>query len=136
MIDWPCERRWLAVDVRGCAYSTHGLSSQPVVLSSTGTRVLNNPCVSEAGTRHRNPNVLAGLACGTTLSKIPAVVDALTGRFKPYHAFMATLRLNQIGAHIRTIEALTGRIEDAMELFRDSSEALIPAPKSPNASLK
>jgi len=76
----------------------------------------------------RNPEVLAGMARGTMRSKIPALVDALTGRFKPHHAFMARLHLDQIDAHNRTIEALTARIEEAMEPFRDAREALATIP--------
>jgi transposase len=76
----------------------------------------------------RNPNVLAGMARGTMRTKIPALVDALTGRFKPHHAFMARLHLDQIDAHNRTIEALTARIEEAMEPFRDAREALATIP--------
>lgn len=76
----------------------------------------------------RNPDVLAGMARGTMRSKIPALVDALTGRFKPHHAFMARLHLDQIDAHTRTIEALTARIEEAMEPFRDAREALATIP--------
>jgi transposase len=76
----------------------------------------------------RNPNVLAGMARGTMRSKIPALVDALTGRFKPHHAFMARLHLDQIDAHNRTIEALTTRIEEAMEPFRDARDALATIP--------
>lgn len=76
----------------------------------------------------RNPNVLAGMARGAMRSKIPALVDALTGRFKPHHAFMAQLHLDQIDAHTRTIEALTARIEEAMESFRGAREALATIP--------
>lgn len=72
----------------------------------------------------RNPNVLAGMARGTMRSKVPALVDALTGRFRPHHAFMARLHLDQIDAHNRVIDTLTIRIEEAMEPFRDAREAL------------
>ncbi|UZX02884.1 IS110 family transposase [Arthrobacter sp. CDRTa11] len=61
-------------------------------------------------------------------SKIPALVDALTGRFRPHHAFMARLHLDQIDAHTRIIEALTARIEEAMEPFREAREALATIP--------
>ncbi|WP_255771840.1 IS110 family transposase [Pseudarthrobacter sulfonivorans] len=76
----------------------------------------------------RDPEVLAGLARGTLRSRIPALIDALTGRFKPHHAFMARLHLDQIDAHARTMEALTARIEEAMEPFRDAREALATIP--------
>ncbi|AMB39402.1 MULTISPECIES: IS110 family transposase [Paenarthrobacter] len=76
----------------------------------------------------RNPEVLAGMARGTMRSKIPALVDALTGRFRPHHAFMARLHLDQIDAHNRAIDTLTGRIEEAMEPFREAREALATIP--------
>jgi transposase len=76
----------------------------------------------------RNPDVLAGLARGVLRSKIPALVDALTGRFKPHHAFLTRLHLDQIDAHTKVIEALTARIEEAMEPFRDAREALVTIP--------
>jgi transposase len=46
--------------------------------------------------RRTQPEVLAGLAKGTLRSKIPELVDALTGRCKGHHAFMARLHLDQI----------------------------------------
>ncbi|HEY8753331.1 MAG TPA: IS110 family transposase [Arthrobacter sp.] len=76
----------------------------------------------------RDPEVLAGLAKGRLRSKIPALVDALTGRFKPHHAFMTRLHLDQIDAQTSIIDALTARIEEAMEPFRDAREALATIP--------
>lgn len=76
----------------------------------------------------RDPEVLAGLAKGTLRSKIPALVDALTGRFKAHHAFMARLHLDQIDAQSRIIDALTGRIEEAMTPFRAAREFLATIP--------
>ena len=76
----------------------------------------------------RNPEVLAGLAKGTLRSKIPELVDALTGRFKAHHALMARLHLDQIDAQTRIIDALTGRIEEAMTPFRAAREFLATIP--------
>jgi len=76
----------------------------------------------------RNPEVLAGLAKGTLRSKIPDLVDALTGRFKDHHAFMARLHLDQIDAQSRIIDALTDRIEEAMAPFRAAREFLATIP--------
>ena len=76
----------------------------------------------------RNPEVLAGLAKGTLRSRIPELVEALTGRFKAHHAFMARLHLDQIDAQSRIIDALTGRIEEAMEPFRAAREFLATIP--------
>lgn len=76
----------------------------------------------------RNPEVLAGLAKGTLRSKIPELIDALTGRFKEHHAFMARLHLDQIDAQTRIIDALTERIEEAMTPFRAAREFLATIP--------
>jgi transposase len=76
----------------------------------------------------RDPEVLAGLARGTLRSKTPALVDALTGRFKEHHAFMARLHLDQIDAQSRIIDALTRRIEEAMTPFRAAREFLATIP--------
>ena len=76
----------------------------------------------------RDPEVLAGLARGTLRSKIPELVDALTGRFKGHHAFMARLHLDQIDAQSRIIEALTARIEEAMAPFRTARDFLATIP--------
>jgi transposase len=76
----------------------------------------------------RHPEVLAGLAKGTLRSRIPALVDALTGRFKEHHAFMARLHLDQIDAQTRVIDALTDRIEEALEPFRAARDFLATIP--------
>lgn len=76
----------------------------------------------------RDPQVLAALAKGTLRSKIPALVDALTGRFKEHHAFMARLHLDQIDTHTRIIDSLTERIEEAMAPFRTAREFLATIP--------
>ncbi|NJC21811.1 transposase [Arthrobacter pigmenti] len=76
----------------------------------------------------RDPQILAGLARGTLKSKIPELVDALTGRFKEHHAFMARLHLDQIDAQSRSIDALTERIEEAMSPFRAAREFLATIP--------
>ena len=76
----------------------------------------------------RDPQVLAGLAKGTLRFKIPALVDALTCRFKAHHAFMARLHLDQIDAQSRIIDAFTGRIEEAMAPFRAAREFLAAIP--------
>jgi transposase len=76
----------------------------------------------------RNPEVLAGLAKGTLKSRIPELIDALTGRFKEHHAFMARLHLDQIDAHSRIIDQLTTRLEKAMEPFRAAREFLATIP--------
>lgn len=57
----------------------------------------------------RDPEVLASLAKGSLRRKIPELVEALTGRFKDHHAFMA-------------------RIEELMEPFRPVRKFLATIP--------
>jgi transposase len=61
-------------------------------------------------------------------SKIPELVDALTGRFKRHHAFMARLHLDQIDSQTRIIDALTDRIGEAMTPFCAAREFLATIP--------
>ena len=61
-----------------------------------------------------DPVVIADLAKRTLRRKIPALVEALTGRFSAHHAFMARLLLDRIDAHTADIGRLDERIEEVM----------------------
>ncbi|MGV0790553.1 IS110 family transposase [Mycolicibacterium sp. XJ1819] len=76
----------------------------------------------------RDPAVLAELAQRRMRSKIPALTQALTGRFNDHHAFMARLFLDRIDAHTTDISRLDERIEEAMEPFRPARELLMSIP--------
>lgn len=76
----------------------------------------------------RDPLVLAQYAQRRMRSKIPELVEALTGRFSDHHAFLAQLFLVEIDTHTRTIEALTERIEGAIRPFQAAREALVTIP--------
>ena len=103
-----------------------GIKLSSVVSDLTG---VSSRSMLEALIRgERNPEVLAGLAKGTLKSKIPELIDALTGRFKEHHAFMARLHLDQIDAHSCIIDQLTGRIEEAIDPFRAAREFLATVP--------
>ena len=103
-----------------------GIKLSSVVTDLTG--VSSRAMLEALINGERDPAVLAGLAKGTLRSKIPELVDALTGRFKVHHAFMARLHLDQIDAQSRIIDALTGRIEEAMVPFRAAREFLATIP--------
>ncbi len=109
-----------------------GIKLSSVVTDLTG--VSSRAMLEALIERERNPEVHAGLARGTLRSKIPELVEALTGRFKAHHAFMARLHLDQIDAQSRIIEALTGRIEEAMTPFRAAREFLAAIPGDPRTS--
>ncbi len=76
----------------------------------------------------RDPGVLADLAQRRLRSKIPALTEALTGRFTEHHAFLARLHLNLIDQHSRAVEDLTARIETAMAPFRGARELICSIP--------
>jgi transposase len=66
----------------------------------------------------REPGALADLAKRRLRSKIPALTEALTGRFTEHHAFLARVHLDLIDHHTQAVEELTARIEVMMEPFR------------------
>lgn len=76
----------------------------------------------------RDPAALADLAQRRMRSKIPALTEALTGRFTEHHAFMARLFLDRIDAHSADIARLDERIEAAIEPFRPARDLLISIP--------
>jgi hypothetical protein len=65
----------------------------------------------------RDPGVLADLAKRRMRSKIPALTEALHGRFNAHHAFMARLFLDRIDAHSADTARLDARIAEAVEPF-------------------
>jgi transposase len=75
-----------------------------------------------------DPAVLADLAKRTLRRKIPALTEALVGRFSEHHAFMARLFLDRIDAHSADIGRLDARIEEAMAPFRLARELLMSIP--------
>ncbi|MGH3599929.1 MAG: IS110 family transposase [Pseudonocardiaceae bacterium] len=55
----------------------------------------------------RDPAVLAGLARGTLRKKTGRLTEALTGKFRPHHAFLLAQmlgRIDDIGAHIDQVQ--------------------------------
>ena len=75
-----------------------------------------------------DPAVIADLAKRTLRRKIPALTEALTGRFSAHHAFMVRLFLDRIDAHTADIGRLDERIEEAMAPFRLARELLMSIP--------
>jgi transposase len=65
----------------------------------------------------RDPAVLADLAKRRLRSKIPALTEALTGRFSDHHAFLARIHLDLIDRHTQAVGDLTARIEQVIEPF-------------------
>ncbi|MFE7156852.1 IS110 family transposase [Streptomyces sp. NPDC057636] len=76
----------------------------------------------------RDPQVLAELAKRRMRSKIPELTEALTGRFREHHGFLARLHLHQYDQLTEAIGQLNERIEAAMSPFRPVLELLDTIP--------
>ena len=75
-----------------------------------------------------DPQAMAELAKARMRTKLPALAEALTGRFSEHHAFLARLHLAQIDQLTATIAELTDRIEVVIEPFRDALTLLVTIP--------
>ncbi len=76
----------------------------------------------------RDPAALADLAKRRLRSKIPALTEALTGRFTEHHAFLARVHLDLIDEHTAAIDRLTERIDSLMEPFRGFHDLIATIP--------
>src|SRR5680860_1550854 len=72
----------------------------------------------------RDPAQLAELAKRRLRSKIPALTEALTGRFRAHHAFLARIHLDLIDQHTQATETVTARIAVVIEPFRAFRELI------------
>ena len=75
-----------------------------------------------------DPAVLADLAKTRMRPKIPALIEALTGRFNDHHAFMARLFLDRVDAHTKDLQRVDARIEELMAPFQGARELLTSIP--------
>jgi transposase len=75
-----------------------------------------------------DPVALADLARRRLRSKIPALTEALTGRFSAHHGFLARVHLDLIDSHTRAIDELTTRIEVVIEPFRGVRDLIVTIP--------
>jgi len=76
----------------------------------------------------RDPVELAELAKRRLRVKIPALTEALTGRFTEHHAFLARLHLDLIDQRSRAVDELTARIEVVIEAFRGTRDLIVTIP--------
>jgi transposase len=65
-----------------------------------------------------DPQVLAGYAQGRMRPKIPALVEALTGRFGEHHAFLCRTMLDRVDGLDATIDTMTAQIEAEIAPFQ------------------
>jgi transposase len=76
----------------------------------------------------RDPAALADLARRRMRAKIPALTQALTGRFTPHHAFLARVHLDLIDQHSHAVEDVSARIEVVIEPFRGVRDLIVTIP--------
>jgi transposase len=79
------------------------------LFGASGRSMLDALCAGQ-----RNPRILAELAQGRMRSKIPKLVEALTGQFEDHHAYLIRLLLEDHDRLTAQIEDLTARIEAAI----------------------
>ena len=72
--------------------------------------------------------VMADMARGRMRSKIPALVQALTGNFGEHHSFLCRMHLTRIDELSNTIEELSARIDQEMRPFAPQIERLVTIP--------
>jgi len=75
-----------------------------------------------------DPDVLAELARGTLRKKLPALRQALTGRFRAHHAFMVSQHLGHLDYLDEAVVSLSGRIEEALRPFATAHQRLDSIP--------
>jgi transposase len=75
-----------------------------------------------------DPQVLADLARGTLRKKLPALRQALAGRFRAHHSFMVSQHLGHLDYLDEAIESLGGRIEEALRPFAVQTRRLDSIP--------
>jgi transposase len=75
-----------------------------------------------------DPDILAELARGTLRKKLPALRQALTGRFRAHHAFMVSHHLAHLDYLDEAIAAFSGRIEEALRPFAGEQQRLDSIP--------
>src|SRR6202022_3962239 len=71
---------------------------------------------------------LADLAKRRLRSKIPALTEALTGRFTDHHAFLARVHLDLIDRHTAAIDDITTRIEATIAPFHGFRDLICTIP--------
>ncbi|MGL5809339.1 MAG: IS110 family transposase [Nocardioides sp.] len=76
----------------------------------------------------RDPAALADLAKRRLRNKIPALTEALNGRFNAHHAFLARVHLDLIDRHTDAIEKLTARIEVMVKPFQGFHDLICTIP--------
>lgn len=107
------------------------LQDAGIKLSSVATDVMgvSGRAMIEALVRGTTePEVLADLAKGRLRKKLPALQQALTGKFRKHHAFMASQILTLIESIEATLEDVSAQIAEMMRPFEETVTRLKPVP--------
>jgi transposase len=83
-----------------------------------------------------DPKILADLAKGRMRSKIPALREALEGRFEPLHALLIGAILAHLDFLDEQIDRISAAIEEQLVPFASAIELLCTIPVSRNARLR
>lgn len=103
-----------------------GIKMSVVVSDITGTTGRAILAALVAG--ERDPAVLADLSVRTLRAKIPALTQALAGRFTDHHAFLVATHLQLIDGYDVTIASVTARIEELMAPFQAARKLITSIP--------
>jgi transposase len=76
----------------------------------------------------RDPVMLAALAKGTLRKKIPALLEALDGRFEPHHGYLLKLELRRLTEAEQAVAELDHHIEQRMAPYRAQVDLLSQIP--------
>src|SRR5574340_184742 len=93
------------------------------IMGVSGRSMLEALIAGEAG-----PSALADLAQRRMRSKIPALTEALTGRFTDHHGFLIRMHLDLIDRYGQALGELDDRITEAMGPFRPARDLLTSIP--------
>jgi transposase len=75
-----------------------------------------------------DPNVLAELARGRLRTKLPALRQALAGRFRPHHAFLVTQLLAHLDYLDELIATVSAQVDDVIAPFAEDRARLDALP--------
>jgi len=98
------------------------------VVATDITGVSGRAILGAMAAGQRDPAVLADLSVRQLRSKIPALTQALQGRFSDHHGFLVDVHLRLIDQHTAAIDQLTDRIEQAMAPFRGTRDLICSIP--------
>jgi transposase len=93
------------------------------VLGASGRAMLDELCEG-----NNDPKALAELARGKLRKKLPALREALEGRFSSHHALLVSHLLAHIDYLDETIGSLSGEIEERLRPFEHELELLCTIP--------